>query len=1052
MKKRLLTVLLAVCLVVALGTVTAAADETTTQLPDAEDGVITLTNNITLDADTQINEDVTLDLNGWTITLTNPLRINADVTIRDSRENGCITYGGSDTVMVLNGGSLTLESGKIANTYNTDNKSGRAINNNGTVVINGGTVEAVKYGIRNTVWDGNSVIDGNVRCTINGGTISAMYAISIFGPGITAQDAEVNYTQVQVEVNDGYIICPEGGIGISTNASGGQYAGFTLNIHGGTINGGPTIGYDEGTGIYLPGIGVTNISSGTIIGAQGIQIAAGELNITGGEIISTAGGDISDIIAGGSGGTNGALVVGKAGTGYVGDLIVNISGTASIRNTSDGEYPTAVFVTDKTMKNSSYSDVVIQVNIEDINIEGNVVRASDLTNASQDEKCDTTTLTISDVTVNGTVINQSQNGSMSVIGSNLQSVQVADGTNGYITVIESDVKEEPTGSNVVLVDSKVDGEDVPNTDGYVAMVNGVPYSDLQDAINAAAEDGVITLINNVTAASEITIDKSLKVDGQGHEINLTAQTNSQALSIGNTTTRDIAVTFDNVDLTITGTTGTGADAIDVWAEFNITNSNIEMSSLRGAFVMQGGMDAKVNLDGSIVNVHDITGNGSNGGVWDINNSSMTFTNVESHALSTENLAVTSSNLTFNNIGLIAVYGQKIDLNDGANVVITNGGTKLPSTGYDGTEYNQPIQIKTVANVTGNYLTVDNGASVSITGKNDGIYVSAGTTYTNYGTVNANIVMEAAPAGQNTVKVINNGVTIYSGYVADNGSFELPNPDSRNGYTFGGWRYGNTVYKAGETVKVTSDMTFTAIWNAINIPDTYDIDLIVSDGGEAKTNLSNASAGTTITVTVTPDDGYELDYITVDGERISGTTFKMPDHDVTVRVYFTDGTSALPFTDVSANQWFYDAVAYVYTNGMMEGDSATTFNPDGRMTRAMFWAVLGRIDGATITGANWVETARSWAMAEGVSDGTNPNDYVTREMMVTMLWRYAGEPASDYSLSAYTDANSVSDWAAEAMAWALETGVIEGVTAATLQPQGTATRAQCATIFMRYDMI
>ena len=280
---------------------------------------------------------------------------------------------------------------------------------------------------------------------------------------------------------------------------------------------------------------------------------------------------------------------------------------------------------------------------------------------------------------------------------------------------------------------------------------------------------------------------------------------------------------------------------------------------------------------------------------------------------------------------------------------------------------------------------------------------------------------------------------------------LPTP-TRNGYTFGGWRCGNNVYKAGETVTINSDTTFTAIWNAINVPDTYDIELIVGEGGEAKASYSNASAGTTITITVAPDEGYKLDYITVDGERISGTSFKMPAHDVTVRVYFTDGTSTLPFTDVSANQWFYDAVAYVYTNGMMEGDSATTFNPDGQMTRAMFWAVLGRIDGATITGANWVETARSWAMAEGVSDGTNPNDYVTREMMVTMLWRYAGEPASEESLSAYTDAASVSDWAAEAMSWALETGVIEGVTATTLQPQGTATRAQCATIFMRYDAL
>ena len=287
----------------------------------------------------------------------------------------------------------------------------------------------------------------------------------------------------------------------------------------------------------------------------------------------------------------------------------------------------------------------------------------------------------------------------------------------------------------------------------------------------------------------------------------------------------------------------------------------------------------------------------------------------------------------------------------------------------------------------------------------------------------------------------------------NYSIEVP------GFTFLGWSDGETLYEVGDTVTVSENTELTAVFRSnapeeppVNIPDTYDIELIVGEGGEAKASYSNASTGTTITITVAPDEGYELDYITVDGERISGTTFKMPDHDVTVRVYFTDGTSALPFTDVTANQWFYEAVSYVYTNGMMEGDSATTFNPDGQMTRAMFWAVLGRIDGANITGANWIETARSWAMSKGVSDGTDPNGLVTREMMVTMLWRYAGEPASDESLSGYSDAASVSDWAAEAMSWALETGVIEGVTATTLQPQGTATRAQCATIFMRYDAL
>ena len=215
------------------------------------------------------------------------------------------------------------------------------------------------------------------------------------------------------------------------------------------------------------------------------------------------------------------------------------------------------------------------------------------------------------------------------------------------------------------------------------------------------------------------------------------------------------------------------------------------------------------------------------------------------------------------------------------------------------------------------------------------------------------------------------------------------------------------------------------------------------------SLNNASAGATITVTATPDEGFELGYITVDGERIDGTAFTMPDHDVTVRVYFAAIGAALPFTDVAEGDWFYSYVEYVYDNGLMDGVSATEFEPNGNMSRAMVWAILARMDGEAVTGANWAGTAREWAMANGVSDGEDANGYVTREQLATMLWRYAGEPASGYSLSAYTDAGSVSDYAATAMAWAVEQGIITGVTDVTLEPQGTATRAQCATILMRF---
>ena len=256
------------------------------------------------------------------------------------------------------------------------------------------------------------------------------------------------------------------------------------------------------------------------------------------------------------------------------------------------------------------------------------------------------------------------------------------------------------------------------------------------------------------------------------------------------------------------------------------------------------------------------------------------------------------------------------------------------------------------------------------------------------------------------------------------------------------------------------MTFTAVWSAINIPDTYDIEIADAANGSVDTSLSNASAGSTITITATPDSGYSVASVTVTGPDgrvdvvcVNATTytFKMPAGDVTVRVTFTD-SDALPFTDVSAGQWFYDYVAYVYSNGLMDGTSATTFEPNANMTRAMVWAILARIDGETVTGAAWADTARAWAMAEGVSDGTDPNGLVTREQMVTMLWRYAGEPESSASLIAYTDAESVSDWAETAMRWAIDEGIITGMTDTTLVPQGTATRAQCAAIFMRFDQM
>ena len=163
--------------------------------------------------------------------------------------------------------------------------------------------------------------------------------------------------------------------------------------------------------------------------------------------------------------------------------------------------------------------------------------------------------------------------------------------------------------------------------------------------------------------------------------------------------------------------------------------------------------------------------------------------------------------------------------------------------------------------------------------------------------------------------------------------------------------------------------------------------------------------------------------------------------------------ALPFVDVSANDWFYEDVAYVYAQGIMTGSTATSFTPNDAMTRAMVWTVLGRMDGASVEGGTpWYALAQSWAVSSNVSDGTGPNDSITREQLVTMLYRQAGSPEVGVSelalLGRFTDGETVSAWAEEPMAWAVSQGVLTG-DGDLLNPQAAATRAQVAAILARY---
>lgn len=180
-----------------------------------------------------------------------------------------------------------------------------------------------------------------------------------------------------------------------------------------------------------------------------------------------------------------------------------------------------------------------------------------------------------------------------------------------------------------------------------------------------------------------------------------------------------------------------------------------------------------------------------------------------------------------------------------------------------------------------------------------------------------------------------------------------------------------------------------------------------------------------------------------------------------------GSGAIPFTDVKEGDWFRGAVAYVYGAGLMNGTSGTTFAPQSTTTRAMIVTILYRYEGSPAAGVSgfrdvpagqYYTSAVAWAAASGVVNGYSaaqfgPNDPITREQMAAILYRYAQYKGMDVSgraeLSGYADAGRVSAYAREPMAWANQTGLITGVDARTLQPGGSATRAQVATILMRF---
>mgnify|MGYP001722759566 FL=1 len=167
----------------------------------------------------------------------------------------------------------------------------------------------------------------------------------------------------------------------------------------------------------------------------------------------------------------------------------------------------------------------------------------------------------------------------------------------------------------------------------------------------------------------------------------------------------------------------------------------------------------------------------------------------------------------------------------------------------------------------------------------------------------------------------------------------------------------------------------------------------------------------------------------------------------------DGNATVKIIDNSKdfidtrNHWAEDEIDFVSARGLVNGMSATIYAPNNSTTRAQLWTILARQNDADLTGGNtWYEKAQNWAKDKGVSDGANPNAAINRAQMVTMLWRAVGQPAAG-STASFIDVPADAYYA-QAVSWAVESGITTGVGNGRFDPTATCTRAQIAAFLAR----
>lgn len=878
-----------------------------------------------------------------------------------------------------------------------------------------------------TVLDEINFYDKKITLDLNGTTITANFEAEDYSSVIEAQgnDAALTIEDNSKEatgkiVSNHYGVSARGGAYITVNSGtieGGDCAALSGNNTTGNMNfivNGGTLSANQGPAIYQSGQCELTLTGGTLNG--GISLRMGQVNISGGTINATTG-SIDSINE----------YYNKSGNIWLADALYVFGGTYSDGDTEHGN-SLNLNITGGTFNctNGQGSAVAIYdigkvAQTANVTISGTAKLATNASSRSAYQ-----VLSLSDIGVDSPANGYDNPQYTNKVKSSITGGYFTSDPTAYVKTGYTAVETTEPGYNYEVVKANALKADVAPAAPTVSIPNN--FNNDQIAVAETVSNALKASTDTVTggglnaAANAVANNNSVSIDAATNALNqgnITVNTSD--------TVRIVVQTFMDIDIT----------AVDT----NTRTLTLDITPMYRTVATTAAEDAPIVLAGT-------TGETANAV-----------------------LVGPSGQLSINNpvtikLPLPADFAVKKEDSSGYNDVYVQhkGHEYIASVSEESNSATTPTKtfFATFTNPDGFSTFTISSTSTAVAKIGDNRYTT---------------LQDAINAVQNNETITLLKDTDENVTVSKAVKFTLAGKEHLNGSISAGSRYSMTTSEnSGNT-----DYTFTYVGGSSSsgsTSTTYDVNVNAATNGAVAADKKTASKGTTVTVTASPSKGYVVDAVKVvdkDGKDVAVTgkdgkyVFTMPASAVTVTGSFkaeTPAPVALPFTDVKSGNWFYDAVKYAYEQGLMTGTSATTFAPNGTMNRAMIVTVLYRLEKSpAVTGASkftdvpagqWYSDAVAWAAANKIVNGYDettfgPMNAVTREQMAAILFRYEQvkgleNVTLEENLNRFPDQNKISAYAIPALQWAVGQKIINGNADGTLDPTGTATRAQVAQIF------